>query len=143
MEATIARDPVTAARPSAIPSTLSRWCGRALSALPIVFLSMDALMKLLRVAPAVEATAKIGLPLGAILPLGLIEAACVVGYLVPRTSVLATIVFTGYLGGAVATHVRAGDPLLTHVLAPVYVATMLWLGLWLRNPRLRAVLPLR
>jgi hypothetical protein len=68
---------------------------------------------------------------------------CVLAYVFPRTSVLGAVLLTGYLGGAVATHVRIGNPMATHVLFPVYVAIMLWVGLYLREPRLRALLPLR
>jgi hypothetical protein len=72
-----------------------------------------------------------------------IELACLTLYLVPRTAVLGAVVFTGYLGGAVATHLRIGNPLLSHTLFPVYVAALLWGGLYLRDPRLRALMPLR
>ena len=75
--------------------------------------------------------------------LGVVQLACLAVYLVPRLSVMGAILWTGYLGGAVATHVRVGNPLFTHTLFPVYIATLLWLGLWLRDERLRAVLPVR
>ena len=123
-------------------SKAARRAGRVLSGIVVVFLGMDTLMKLLQLAPAVQGTAQLGYPVGMVLPLGVIEALSLIAYLVPRTSVLGAIVWTGYLGGAIATHVRLGDPLLTHVLAPTYVAAMLWGGLWFRNPRLRALLPL-
>ena len=92
---------------------------------------------------AVEATAQLGYPEGVILGLGVIELVCLIVYLVPSTAVLGAVLWTGYLGGAVATHVRVGNPLLSHTLFPIYVATFLWLGLWLRDQRLRSVLPLR
>jgi hypothetical protein len=84
-----------------------------------------------------------GFPEGVIIPLGLIEVACLIAYLAPRASALGAILWTGYLGGAIATNVRVGSPLFSQTLFPIYVATLLWVGLWLRDQRLRAVLPLR
>ena len=100
-------------------------------------------MKLLRLAPAVEGTVALGYPEHTVAVIGAIELVCLVLYLVPQTAVLGAVVMTGYLGGAVATHVRIGNPLLSHTLFPIYVAAMLWGGLYLREPRLRALLPLR
>ena len=77
------------------------------------------------------------------LAVGALELACLVLYVTPRTSILGAILLTGYLGGAVATHVRVGSPLFTHVLFPIYVGALLWGGLWLREARLRALVPLR
>ena len=77
------------------------------------------------------------------LGIGLIELVCLVLYLIPRTAVLGAVLMTGYLGGAVATHVRISSPLLTHTFFPLYVALLLWGGLYLREPRLRALTPLR
>jgi hypothetical protein len=75
--------------------------------------------------------------------MGIVLLACVILYVIPQTSVLGAILLTGYLGGAVATHVRVGDPLLTHTLFPVYVGVLIWLGLYLRDGPLRALVPLR
>ena len=119
------------------------WSGRTLSALAVLFLLFDATMKVLQLPAAVEGTVKLGYPPGVLLGLGIVQLACLAVYLVPRTSVLGAVLWTGYLGGAVATHVRVGDPLFSHVLFPVYVAALLWGGLWLRDARLRAVLPVR
>ena len=116
--------------------------GRTLSAIAVLFLAFDAALKLLRLAPAIEGTTQLGYQASVLVPLGMIQAICVVAYLVPRTSVLGAILWTGYLGGAVATHVRVSNPLFTHVLFPVYVAALLWGGLWLRDARVRALLPL-
>jgi hypothetical protein len=116
------------------------WVGRFLSGLAVLFLLFDAGMKLLRVPQAVQGTIELGYPEQVIVPLGLIQLACLILYLVPRTAVLGAILWTGYLGGAIATHVRLGNPLLTHVLFPVYVAALLWGGLWLRDERVRALL---
>lgn len=124
-------------------STKGIWAGRVLSGLAILFLTFDATMKVLRLTPAVEGTTQLGYPASVILPLGLIQVACLVVYLIPRTSVLGAVLWTGYLGGAIATHVRLSNPLFSHALFPVYVAAFLWGGLWLRDPRVRAVLPLR
>src|SRR5262245_46092540 len=120
-----------------IVSSRQLWAGRVLSGLGVLFLAFDASMKLLQLAPAVEGTVQLGYPASVILPLGVIQAICLIVYLVPRTSVLGAILWTGYLGGAVATHVRLLNPLFTHVLFPLYIAALLWGGLWFRNPRLR------
>lgn len=115
------------------------WSGRVLSGIAVLFLLMDATMKVLQVPVAVQGTAKVGYSPSVILPLGIIQLICLAAYLIPRTSVLGAILWTGYLGGAVATHVRIGDPLFSHILSPVYVAIFLWGGLCLRDARLRAV----
>src|SRR5205823_2168452 len=86
---------------------------------------------------------QLGYPASVVFGLGVLQLACLVVYLVPRTSVLGAVLWTGYLGGAVATHVRVGNPLFSHTLFPIYVATFLWAGLWLRDERLRCVLPMR
>jgi hypothetical protein len=117
------------------------WTGRILSGLASAFLILDSVGKLLRVQPVIEGTTSLGYSVSVIVPLGVTLLACVLVYLVPRTAVLGAILLTGYLGGAVATHVRVGNPVLTHVLAPTYYAAMLWGGLILRDSRLRAFLP--
>ena len=118
------------------------WIGRALSALGVLFLTFDATMKLLRLPMAIDGTTELGYPASVVFPLGIVQVVCLILYLLPRTSVFGALLWTGYLGGAIATHVRLGNPLLTHVLFPVYVALLLWGGLWLRDARLRALLPL-
>jgi DoxX-like family len=117
------------------------WAGRVLSGLAVLFLIFDASVKVLKSPFAIEATTQLGYPESVVVTLGLIEIACMIVYLIPNTSVLGTILWTGYLGGAVATHVRIASPLFTHALVPTYVAALLWLGLWLRDNRLRALLP--
>ena len=119
------------------------WAGRIISGLPALFLLVDGVMKLVRLAPVVEGTVKLGYSETVILPLGLVLLACTILYVIPRSSVLGAILLTGYLGGAVATHVRVGDPLFTHVLFPVYLGVLIWLGLYLRDDRVRALIPLR
>ena len=118
------------------------WTGRTLTALAVLFLIFDAAVKLLRLAPAIEATTALGFTASVLVPLGTLEVLCLAVYLVPRTSVLGAILWTGYLGGAVSAQLRAGNPLFSNVLFPVYIAVLLWGGLWLRNARLRALVPL-
>lgn len=133
---------ITAAH--AVPTRDHRvWVGWALSGLAIAFLLMDAAMKLLALPVVLEASAPLGFP-GADMArgLGTVLLICTLLYASPRSAVLGAILLTGYLGGAVATHVRVGSPLFSHVLFGVYLGVMLWGGLYLRYARLRAVLPL-
>ncbi|HKB41830.1 MAG TPA: DoxX family protein [Gemmataceae bacterium] len=118
------------------------WTGWILSALPALFLLVDGVMKLIRPAVVVETTVQLGYPESVILGLGTVLLACTVLYLIPATSILGAILLTGYLGGAVATHVRVEDGLFA-VLFPVILGALLWGGLVLRESRLRALLPLR
>jgi len=120
--------------------TKALWTGRLLSGLAVLFLTFDAAVKVLKLGPAIEATTQLGYPESAIVPLGLIEIVCVIVYLIPRTSVLGVVLWTGYLGGAVASQVRVGNPLFTHALFPIYVAALLWIGLGLRDHRVRGLL---
>jgi hypothetical protein len=122
------------------PSKKMVWTGRILSGLGVLFLLFDATVKVLQLPPAMQGTAQLGYPASVVLPLGILQLVCLAVYLVPRTSVLGAILWTGYLGGAIATHVRLGNPLFSHVLFPVYLAALLWGGLWLRDERVRAVL---
>ncbi len=117
--------------------------GYILTGLVVLFLSFDGVIKVLRLAPAVQGTTQLGYPAGMVLWIGLIELVCVVLYLLPQTSVLGALLLTGYLGGAIATHVRIGSPLLSHTLFPIYVALLVWGGLYLRDARLREVVPIR
>jgi hypothetical protein len=118
------------------------WTGRVLSGIAVLFLTFDTVIKVIGVNIAAEATQQLGYPPHLLPVIGWIEVVCLVLYLVPRTSVFGALLWTGYLGGAVATHFRIGNPLPSHTLFPIYIATLLWLGLWLRDRRLRAVLPL-
>jgi len=127
----------------AAPSRPRLWTGRVLSGLVFLLLAMDCAMKLADLPQVKQAAAGIGWPAGLDRTLGVIELACLVLYAIPRTAVLGAIVTTGLLGGAVAAHLRTGDPLFSHVLFGVYVGLMAWGGLWLRDPQLRALLPLR
>lgn len=116
--------------------------GIALSVLAILFLALDAAGKLFAPEMMIANSPPLGLPddQGFHRMLGAILAVCVVLYALPRTSVLGAVLLTAYLGGAVATHARIGSPLLSHTLFGVYLGVLLWLGLWLRNADLRAVL---
>ena len=116
------------------------WTGRVLSTITGLLLGFDALMKLLRIAPVMKASMELGYPTYAVFGIGVVLALCVALYAIPRTSLLGALLLTGYLGGAIATHVRVGDPLWTHTLFPIYVAAMVWGGLVLRDQRLRAFL---
>jgi hypothetical protein len=120
----------------------SLWIGRIISALPALFLLMDGVMKLFKPAFVVEATVQLGYPESVIIPLGVVLVISTILYIIPRTSVLGAILLTGYLGGAVATHVRVGEGLFS-VIFPVIFGVMIWLGLYLRDHRLRAQIPLR
>lgn len=117
------------------------WIGRGLSGLAVAFLVFDSIGKLLEVQPVIDGTLQLGYPRDLVFTLGVILASCVILYVIPRTSALGALLVTGYLGGAVATHVRVGSPLVTHVLFPTYVAALVWGGLVLRDTRLRALLP--
>lgn len=117
------------------------WAARIISGLPALFLLVDGAMKLVKPAPVVEATVRLGYPESTIVPIGVVLIVCTILYLIPKTSVLGAILLTAYLGGAVATHVRAGEPVFSIVFAVVF-GVLLWLGLYLRNPTLRLLVPL-
>jgi DoxX-like protein len=124
-------------------SQVQRRAGLALSGLAVLFLLFDSAGKLLQVQPVIDATLQLGYPRDSVFSLGLVLLSCVLAYTVPRTSVLGALLLTGYLGGAIATHVRVANPLFSHILFPTYVAAFLWGGLILRDPRLRVLLPIR
>ena len=135
------RPVVTAGSSSDAGVGRTTWIGRAIGGLAVAFLIFDSAGKLLEVQPVIDSARQLGYSPDIMFGLGVILLSCVLVYVVPRTSVLGAVLLTGYLGGAVATHVRVGSPLFTHVLFPTYVATLLWGGLILRDPRLRAFLP--
>lgn len=121
------------------------WTGRVLSALAVLFLVMDASFKLIHPLPqqVVQATGQLGLPEGRVFGIGVLLLVCAILYALPWTAGLGAVLLTGYLGGAVALQVRVGNPLFTHTLFPVYVGVLVWAGLVLREPCVRAVLLLR
>src|SRR5438132_7389162 len=116
-----------------------RWAGRVVSALPVAFLAFDSIIKLVKIGPVTESMGRLGYGVHLARAIGFLEICCLALYLVPRWSVVGATLLTGFLGAAVSAHVRIGDPLASHVLFPIYVATMLWLGLWLRDARARAL----
>ncbi len=120
------------------------WTGRVFSGLVIAFFLLDAAMKLPPLQPVIDTMSALGWPTdsGTARTLGMLMLIAVLLYAYPPTALLGAILITGYLGGAVATHVRIGSPLFTHSLFGVYIGVLAWGGLWLREPRLRALLPL-
>jgi hypothetical protein len=116
------------------------WTGRIMSAVPVLLTLMGAVMKLAKVAPAMAGMARAGFPENLVAPVGILEVICLVVYLIPRTSVLGAILLTGLLGGATVTTLRIGDPTFP---MPVVLGMMVWGGLFLRDERLRALIPLR
>jgi hypothetical protein len=125
-------------------SSAGVWTGRALSGLVVLFLLFDGAIKLVPLQVVIDTVTTLGWPADPALwrALGVVLIASALLYAAPRTSVLGAILITAYLGGAVATHMRIGSPLLSHTLFGVYLGVALWAGLWLRDPRVRALLPL-
>jgi hypothetical protein len=123
-------------------SKTALWTGRIISALPILFLLMDSIMKFAKPAIVVDTTAKLGYSETVIIPLGIVLLTCTVFYVIPRTAVLGAILLTGYLGGAVATHVRVGEGWFP-ISFPIILGVLIWGGLWLRDAKMRALIPLR
>lgn len=129
-----------------IPEAARKWMRRAgygLSALVILFMLMDATMKLLQLPIVLETTVQIGWPVASVVPLAIVLLICTALYAFPPTAVLGAVLLTAYLGGAVATHARIGSPIFSHMLFGVYLGAMLWGGLYLRDERLRALMPFR
>src|SRR5580704_14861224 len=124
-------------------SKKSLWAGRIASGLVVAFMLFDAVIHLMKPAPVVEAFAKLGFPLRLAVPLGIIELVCILLYMVPRTSILGAILLTGYLGGAIAIQLPTGNSLFGEVLFPIYIGVILWGGIYLRDDRLRTLIPLR
>lgn len=120
-------------------STGSLWTGRIFVALIFLFMLFDGGIKVLKLAPAVEGTVRLGYPVSTIQPIGIIALICVILYAIPRTSILGAILLTGYLGGATATQVRLED---RWFLFPVVIGMLIWAGVYFRDERLRAVIPL-
>jgi uncharacterized membrane protein YphA (DoxX/SURF4 family) len=119
------------------------WTGRILSGLVVAFLLFDAGIHLLKPAPVVQAFEKLHLPLYLAVVLGIIELVCILLYVLPRTCILGAILLTGYLGGAIATQLPVSNSLFGEILFPVYVGVFVWGGIYLRDDRLRALIPWR
>jgi len=133
----------TATTALAQQATWKDWSGRIASALVVLFLTIDGVSKLMQIAPVVEASARLGYPDGVTGGIGIVVLVCAALYAIPRTAVIGAILLTGLLGGAIASHVRIGSPMFTHVLFGAYVGALAWGALWLRDERLRALVPLR
>jgi hypothetical protein len=140
----------SAAQPTLQAATLpgfhskkSVWAGRIVSGLVTAFMVFDAVIHLLKPAPVVEAFARLHLPLSLAVDLGIVELLCLALYVIPRTSILGAVLLTGYLGGAVAIQMTTSTSLFGEILFPVYVGILAWGGIYLRDERLRAIIPLR
>lgn len=125
--------------PTAPASKKTLWAGRVMSALPAMMLLFSGIMKLIKPASVMQGFVRLGYPESLALGIGIVEIACTVVYLIPRTSILGAILLTGYLGGATATHVRIGEPFFM----PIILGVLVWGGLFLRDDRVRALIPLR
>jgi hypothetical protein len=119
-------------------SNMSAWVGRVVSALAAAFMIFDGVIKVMMVQPVIESFGQLGFPVSTAVGIGVLSLACIAVYLVPRTAVLGAVLLTGYLGGAIATHVRAESGVFPLVF-PLIIGAMLWGGLYLRDARLRAL----
>ena len=139
MSAMVLESAALPASPANAQSTRARWAGRILTGLAVAFLVFDLSIKLFPADAAVQGTTDLGWPAHHLLTLGLIELACLILYLIPRTAPLGAILWTGYFGGAIATHLRLDNPLFSHILFPIYIAALVWGGLYLRDARVRVL----
>jgi hypothetical protein len=124
-------------------STTALWSGRVLSGLLVLFLLFDGGIKLVPLEIVTTTSIQLGIPTHLARTLGVLTLAGAILYAIPRTSVLGAILLTGYLGGAIYVHVRADSPLFSHTLFGIYLGIIMWGGLWLRDPAVRALIPLR
>jgi len=125
--------------PTPTPSKAVLWISYIMSAIPVLMLFMSAAMKIAKVPMVTEGFTKMGFPAGVIMPIGIVELVCTVIYIIPQTAVLGAILLTGYLGGAIVTHVRAEEAFI----GPLAFGVLIWGGLFLRDARIRALIPLR
>lgn len=131
--------------PSDIPAVSSKpllWTGRILSILAVLFMLFDTIGHIVKPAPVVQAFAQLGVPLHLAITLGIIQLICIILYVVPSTAVLGAVLLTGYLGGAVAIHLRIGNPVFECTF-PIIIGIIFWAGLLLRDPALRAIFPVK
>jgi len=124
-------------------SSAALWIGRVMSGLVIAFMLLDGAMKLVPLDVVITTSEQMGIPGNLARTLGILGLICTVLYAIPRTSIIGAILLTGYLGGAIASHLRLGDPIFTHTLFGLYLGLLAWGGLYLRDDRLRALIPLR
>jgi hypothetical protein len=141
----ITRKTMPASIDTAAPSKSRLLTGRILTTLTVLFLIMDIVFKFIRPIPpqVMQSITQLGLQPGLLSAIGVLLLVCTVLYVIPATSVLGAVLLTGYLGGAISLHMRVSNPLFGYVLFPVYVGALMWAGLYLREPRLLALLPLR
>jgi hypothetical protein len=139
------RKTMSASIDTAAPSKSRLLTGRILTTLTVLFLIMDIVFKFIRPIPpqVMQSITQLGLQPALLSAIGILLLVCTVLYVIPATSVLGAVLLTGYLGGAISVQVRVGNPLFGYVLFPVYVGALMWAGLYLREPRLLALLPLR
>jgi hypothetical protein len=119
------------------------WTARIMSGLVILFMLFDSIVKIIKPAPVVEGTLELGYSEHHIIVIGTLGLLSTILYAIPRTTVLGAILLTGYFGGAIATHVRLDNPLFTHTLFPVYIAVLTWGGIWLKDEKVRKLIPLQ
>ncbi|HZY61117.1 MAG TPA: DoxX family protein [Edaphobacter sp.] len=125
-----------------VPSKPLLWTGRILSILAVLFMLFDAISHIVKPAPVVQAFAQLGIPLHLAITLGIIQLVCIVLYVIPSTAVLGAVLLTGYLGGAVAIHLRIGNPAFECTF-PIIIGIIFWAGLLLRDPALRTIFPVK
>ncbi|HEX3662098.1 MAG TPA: DoxX family protein [Acidobacteriaceae bacterium] len=119
------------------------WTGRGIAGLLALFFLLDVTIKFIQPKPVAEAFVRSGWPIGLSVPLGVVLLVSTILFLIPRTAILGAILLTGYLGGAVASNLRLGNPLFSNTLFPVYFGVLVWGSLWLRDAKLRPLVPLR
>jgi DoxX-like family len=118
------------------------WTGRVISGLVVLFMLFDSITKIIKIPQVIDATVKVGFSASTVVPIGITLLVCVILYVIPQTSVLGAILLVGYLGGAVCTDVRSGQPVFNSAFAITF-GVLTWLGLYLREPRLRALVPFK
>ena len=136
-------DDSTPFAPAPYDGAASRWAARVMTTIAALFLLMDGAMKVVPAKVVIETMGPLGWSASAARPIGITLLVCLALYLIPRTAVLGAILLTGFFGGAIATNARVGNPLFSHVLFPVYLGILVWGGLWLRDARVRALIPFR
>ena len=128
---------------SASVSSSALWAGGIITGLVVLFLLFDGVTKIIKVTPVVQACDELGVPGHTVVGIGMLLVACTVIYATPQTAVLGAILLTGYLGGAVATNLLTEQPIVSTTLFPIYTGIFVWGGLWLRDLRVRRIMPVR